>query len=78
MEIPCINKVILSILSYLIRKPIPINFIVGGGGGGGGASGILYQNTISAITSLLYIANVMSEKTQSFPKPLKKLRQLGV
>ena len=77
MEIPCINKVILSILSYLIRKPIPINFIVGGGGWGV-ASGILYQNTISAITSLLYIANVMSEKTQSFPKPLKKLRQLGV
>ena len=77
MEIPCINKVILSILSYLIRKPIPINFIVGGGGWGV-ASGILYQNTISAITSLLYIANVMSEKTQSLPKPLKKLRQLGV
>ena len=41
MEIPCINKVILSILSYLIRKPIPINFIVGGGGVGGGQWNII-------------------------------------
>ena len=52
------------------------------GEGGGRVAVEYYTKTLFAITSLLYIARVMSKKnpkpTQSFPKPLKKLRQLGV
>ena len=54
-----------------------INFIVWGGGG----SGILYQNTIGYHIIIVYCKGYEQKNlkpTQSFPKPLKKLRQLGV
>ena len=49
--------------------------------GGGGGSGILYQNTICYHIIIVYCKGYEQKNlkpTQSFPKPLKKLRQLGV
>ena len=51
------------------------------GEGGAGGSGILYQNTICYHIIIVYCKGYEQKNpkpTQSFPKPLKKLRQLGV
>ena len=51
------------------------------GGVGVGGSGILYQNTICYHIIIVYCKGYEQKNakpTQSFPKLLKKLRQLGV